>query len=104
MISFLDTAHNAKNASLQQMSMARVLMLGRWPVLAAHLVDVQAADPSAGLYACDTAGSGPGWSPPYPCHPRALSSETPESRATRGNPASPRASVVLSKYGLLTRQ
>ena len=63
-ISFLDTAHNAKNASLQQMSMARVLMLGRWPVLAAHLVDVQASDPSAGLYACDTAGSGPGWSPP----------------------------------------
>ena len=34
----LDPAHGAKNGSLQPLSMARMLLLGNWPVLAMQLL------------------------------------------------------------------
>ena len=52
-----DPAHAAKNGSLMPLSMARLLLLGSWPVLCMHLVEVQQRFASAGLFVCDVNGS-----------------------------------------------
>ena len=52
-----DPAHGLKNATLQPLSMARVLTLGQFAVLSMHLVAVQAKFPEAGLCAAHVNGS-----------------------------------------------
>ena len=50
-VQILDPAHGAKNGSMQPLSMARLLLLGVWPVLCTQLVDVQRHYRKAGLHA-----------------------------------------------------
>ena len=52
----LDPAHGAKNGSLQPLSMARMLLLGNWPVLAMQLVELQRMH-GCGLRAADVKGA-----------------------------------------------
>lgn len=56
-VQILDPAHGAKNGSLLPLSMARLLLLGVWPVLCTMLVTLQRSVPAAGLHTADVNGS-----------------------------------------------